>query len=220
MPRINLLPWREEQRKERKLAFLVALGGAAVAALVAAFGVSLYFSSVISSQEARNARLNSEIRELDKQIEEINSLEEQKQKFIARMDIIEKLQRSRPEIVHVFDQLVRTLPDGAYLTNVKQTKTRLKIQGVAQSSTRVSTFMRNIDASQWLRNPELEVVETKSGQLLGSSFTLSADQVSALADEEAAKAKEEPAPTKGKAKPNKGKGRTAQAKGTGKGGAQ
>jgi type IV pilus assembly protein PilN len=223
MPRINLLPWREEQRKERKLAFLVALGGAAVAALVAAFGVSLYFSSVISSQEARNARLNVELRELDKQIEEINSLDEQKQKFIARMEIIEKLQRSRPEIVHVFDQLVRTLPDGAYLTSIKQNKTRLKIQGVAQSSTRVSTFMRNIDASQWLRNPELEVVETKAGQALGSSFTLSADQVSALADEEAAKSKDEPAPTKNKGKskqPAKAKGRTAQASGAAKGGAK
>jgi type IV pilus assembly protein PilN len=212
MPRINLLPWREEQRKERKLAFLVALGGAAVAALVAAFGVNLYFSSVISGQESRNERLNVEIRELDKQIEKINSLEEQKQKFIARMQIIEKLQRSRPEIVHVFDQLVRTLPDGAYLTSVKQTATRLKIQGVAQSSTRVSTFMRNIDASQWLRNPELEVVESKTGgQSIGSNFTLSAEQVSTLADEEAAK---------DDAAKAKAKGRTAQAMGAPKGGAQ
>ncbi len=188
MPRINLLPWREAQRKERKLAFLVSLGGALVAALVATFAVNLYFNSLLSSQEGRNERLRVEIRELDKQIEKINDLEQQKQKFIARMQIIEKLQRSRPEIVHVFDELVRTLPDGAYLTAVKQNNARLKIEGVAQSSTRVSTFMRNIDGSQWLRNPELDIVETKPGQVLGANFTLFADQVS-TATEDAAKGK-------------------------------
>ena len=120
MPRINLLPWRDAQRKERKLAFLVSLLGAGVAALVTTFGVNLYFNSLLSAQESRNERLRAEIRDLDKQIEKINDLEQQKQKFIARMQIIEKLQRSRPEIVHVFDELVRTLPDGAYLTAVKQ----------------------------------------------------------------------------------------------------
>ncbi len=115
---------------------------------------------------------------LDKQIEEINSLETNKQKYISRMEIIEKLQRSRPEIVHVFDQIVKTLPDGVYLTGVKQTgNRRLRFDGVAQSSTRVSSFMRNIDSSEWLRNPELEVVQTSKGP--GSSFTLFADEVSA-----------------------------------------
>jgi type IV pilus assembly protein PilN len=185
MPRINLLPWRDAQRKERKLAFLVSLGAATVAALIATFGVNLYFNSLLSSQEGRNERLRAEIRDLDKQIEKINDLEQQKQKFIARMQIIEKLQRSRPEIVHVFDELVRTLPDGAYLTAVKQNNARLKIEGVAQSSTRVSTFMRNIDSSQWLRNPELDIVETKPNQPLGANFTLFADQVSTAADDEA-----------------------------------
>jgi type IV pilus assembly protein PilN len=185
MPRINLLPWRDAQRKERKLAFLVSLGVATVAALVATFGVNLYFNSLLDSQESRNERLRAEIRDLDKQIEKINDLEQQKQKFIARMQIIEKLQRSRPEIVHVFDELVRTLPDGAYLTAVKQNNARLKIEGVAQSSTRVSTFMRNIDSSQWLRNPELDIVETKPNQPLGANFTLFADQVSTAADDAA-----------------------------------
>ncbi|MCU0759536.1 MAG: PilN domain-containing protein [Steroidobacteraceae bacterium] len=183
MPRINLLPWREAQRKERKLAFLVSLGAAGVAALVATFAFNLYYNSLIDGQEARNERLRAEIRELDKQIEQINDLEQQKQNFIARMEVIEKLQRSRPEIVHVFDELVRTLPDGAYLTGVKQTNNRLKIDGVAQSSTRVSTFMRNIDSSQWLRNPELDIVETKANQPLGANFTLFADQVSVAAED-------------------------------------
>jgi len=189
MPRINLLPWREEQRKERKLAFLVAIGGATAAAGVAAFIAYLMFNSMIDGQQRRNERLKAEITELDKQIEEINNLEAQKQQFIARMQIIEKLQRSRPEIVHVFDELVRTLPDGAYLVAVKQTGPRIKLEGVAQSSTRVSTFMRNIDASQWLRNPELAVIETKKGQAIGASFTLYADQVTTAGAIEEAPAK-------------------------------
>lgn len=187
MPRINLLPWREEQRKERKLAFLVALGGATLAAALATFTIYLMFGSLIDGQVQRNDRLQAEIATLDKQIEEINNLEAQKQSFIARMEIIEKLQRSRPEVVHVFDELVRTLPDGAYLTGVKQTDKRLKIDGVAQSSTRVSTLMRNIDGSQWLKNPELEVVETKKDQPLGATFSLFADQVTQTADDAAAK---------------------------------
>ncbi|HUA90051.1 MAG TPA: PilN domain-containing protein, partial [Steroidobacteraceae bacterium] len=99
-------------------------------------------------------------------------------------EIIEKLQRSRPEIVHVFDEIVRTLPEGVYLTAVKQTGTTLKFDGIAQSSTRVSSFMRNIDGSQWLRNPSLEVVQTTKGSGTGSSFTLSAQQVTAAAPDD------------------------------------
>jgi len=180
MPRINLLPWREEQRKERKLGFLVALGGGTIAAAVAAFAAYLMFGSMIDAQDQRNELLRAEIKQLDKQIEEINNLESAKQKFIARMEIIEKLQRSRPEIVHLFDEIVRQLPEGVYLTAVKQQDKRLKFEGVAQSSTRVSAFMRNIAGSEWLKEPELEVVETKTGNAVGSSFTLFADQVSTV----------------------------------------
>lgn len=184
MPRINLLPWREQQRKERKLAFTVGMVGAVIAAGVVAFGGMLYFNSLIEGQQQRNNRLRAEIAELDRQIEEINNLETQKQKFIARMQIIEKLQRSRPEIVHVFDTFVRAVPDGTYLTAVTQSGARFKIQGVAQSSTRVSTFMRNIESSQWLRNPELEVVETRRENAQGADFTLHAEQVSTLNEED------------------------------------
>ena len=178
MPRINLLPWREEQRRERKLAFLVALGGGTLAAVVTAFAAYLLMGSMVDAQQRRNAMLSGEIKQLDKQIEEINDLESSKQRFIARMEIIEKLQRSRPQIVHLFDEIVRTLPDGVYLTSVKQTDKRLKFQGVAQSSTRVSAFMRNIDGSEWLKDPELEVVESGKEKTVGSSFTLFADEVS------------------------------------------
>ena len=139
---------------------------------------------MIDGQETRNEMLRAEIKTLDKQIEEINNLESAKQKFIARMEIIEKLQRSRPEIVHLFDEIVRTVPEGVYLTGVKQTDKHLKFEGVAQSSTRVSAFMRNIDGSEWLKNPDLEVVETKTAaQAGGPSFTLYADQVSTVSDD-------------------------------------
>src|SRR5688572_21529185 len=176
MPRINLLPWRDEERKERKLKFLVALGGAAIGACLTAFCGYLLMDSMISAQEARNAKLDEKISELNKQIEKINSLEADKQRFISRMEVIEKLQRSRPEIVHVFDEIAKQLPDGVYLTQITQTGTRLKFEGVAQSSTRVSAFMRNIDGSDYLKNPELEVVETKKDNVSGATFVLFAEQ--------------------------------------------
>jgi type IV pilus assembly protein PilN len=183
MPRINLLPWRDEQRKERKLRFLVWLGGAAISACLTAFVGFLFMDSLVSAQQERNEVLKVEIAILDKQIEKINSLEADKARFIARMDVIEKLQRSRPEIVHVFDEIAKQLPDGVYLTGITQTGTRLKFEGVAQSSTRVSAFMRNIDGSSYLRNPELEVVETKKGDVVGATFVLYADQTGASAAE-------------------------------------
>jgi len=178
MPRINLLPWREAERRERKLHFTIALGAATIAAAALTFVAYLTMDSMVSAQQHRNTRLRGEIKVLDKEIEEINSLESDKQRFIARMEIIEKLQRSRPEIVHLFDTIVRTLPDGVYLTSIKQAGAHIKFEGIAQSSTRVSSFMRNIDSSEWLKNPALEVVESKKGEALGSSFILDAEQVS------------------------------------------
>src|SRR5581483_408203 len=181
MPRINLLPWREAQRKERKVAFMVALGGAALCALVVMGAVYVLYNGMIDAQVRRNDLLKAQIKHLDRQIEEINNLEQTKRQFIARMEIIEKLQRSRPEIVHVLDQIVKTLPDGVYLTSVTQSGDHLKFTGVAQSSTRVSAFMRNIDASQWMRNPTLEVIQSSTGAF-GSSFTLDAEETAENAD--------------------------------------
>lgn len=203
MPRINLLPHRESKRKERKLKFLVALGAATVAAAVTSFAAYLMYAQMIDAQQHRNDQLRAEIKTLDKQNEEINNLESAKLKFIARMEIIEKLQRSRPEIVHVFDEIVRTLPEGVYLTAIKQTDKKLKFDGVAQSSTRVSSFMRNIDGSQWLRNPELEVVQTTKGSGPGSSFTMTAQQVTTAGPDESS------------TRAAKGKIRKASAGGTG-----
>jgi type IV pilus assembly protein PilN len=184
MPRINLLPWRDEERKERKLKFMVALGGATVGACLAAFVGFLMMDSMISAQESRNQKLKDEIAELDKQIEKINSLEADKARFIARMEVIEKLQRSRPEIVHIFDEIAKQLPDGVYLTGITQTGSRLKFEGIAQSSTRVSAFMRNIDGSSYLKNPELDIVETKKNNVTGATFILFAEQAGSAAEPE------------------------------------
>ena len=189
MPRINLLPWREQERKERKLKFFVWLGGAAVGAGVVAFACFLMFKSSIGSQEQRNDRLRAEIKTVDRQIEEINDLESQKQRFISRMQVIEKLQRSRSEVVHLFDEVAKTMPDGTYLTTFTQDGKKLKFEGVAQSSTRVSTFMRAISASQWMKDPELEVVESKPGNTVGNSFVLDASQIVTSGEDDDAAAK-------------------------------
>jgi type IV pilus assembly protein PilN len=142
-------------------------------------------SASIANQNERNAVIETEIAELDKQIAEINGLENQKRALIARMEIIETLQRSRPEIVHVFDEIVRVLPEGVYLTLLRQNGPRIEMRGVAQSSTRVSAFMRNIDSSQWLADPVLRIVETKgSDATRGAEFTLFANQRSQVPVEE------------------------------------
>ena len=178
MPRINLLPWREQERKVRRREFMVALGGAAIAGIIFVLGGKVLYSSWIDSQTAKNNLLKKEIIKLDAQIADIQDLENRKQRLVARMEIIEKLQRKRPEIVHLFDELVKTVPEGIYLTQLKETGKKLEIKGVAQSSTRVSTFMRNIDSSSWMDNPQLQVVETsKASPTGGSSFTLTSDVV-------------------------------------------
>jgi type IV pilus assembly protein PilN len=185
MPRINLLPWREAERKRKRQEFYLSLGAAlATAGLITLLGY-WQMSSSIQHQRDRNDYLTREIAALDKQIEEINGLDAQKRRLLARMEIIETLQRSRPEIVHVFDEVVRLLPEGVYLTYLKQSGTRFEIRGVAQSSTRVSSFMRNIDASQWLSEPTLQIVQTRSaGVAGGSEFTMFAKQRSQTTAEE------------------------------------
>jgi len=180
MPRINLLPWREAERKRKRQEFFLSLGAAfATAGLITLLG-HWQMSASVQHQRDRNDYLTQEIAALDKQIEEINGLDAQKRRLLARMEIIETLQRSRPEIVHVFDEVVRLLPEGVYLTFLKQSGTRFEIRGIAQSSTRVSSFMRNIDASQWLSDPTLQIVERRAtgagGTAGGSAFTLFANQ--------------------------------------------
>jgi len=184
MPRINLLPWRDFERKRKRQEFMAASLAAVVLAGLVGLVLRLQYSSAIDHQDARNQYLKGEITQLDKQIVEILDLEKQKQRLKDRIDVIQKLQSSRPEVVHLFDQLVRLLPDGVYLTSVKQTDRRIQIKGVAESSTRVSAFMRNIDGSEWLKDPSLEIIETKGQGDSGASFTLYANQVAAQTDEQ------------------------------------
>ena len=191
MPRINLLPWREEQRLLRRNQFFAALGAAAVGAGLLLLLSNLGFNSVIGHQQDRNQLLKDEIAALDLRIAEIIDLEEKKESLLARMQIIEQLQRSRPGIVHVFDEVVRTMPDGVYLTEIKQTGRRLEIVGAAESNTRVSALMRNIDGSEWLGSPDLEVVEVKTNSRGGnqgsgrfSEFTIFARQAGGDTSEE------------------------------------
>lgn len=186
MPRINLLPWRDELRAQRRNQFYMAMGGAfGFAALIVLIGV-LLMNTVIDAQYERNQLLQGEIEKLDVRIKEIIDLENKKDRLVARMRIIEELQTSRPEIVHLFEELARTLPEGVYLTSVKQSGKRLEINGTAESNTRVSAFMRNIDKSEWLTSPDLKVVEVKAGRgknSRDSQFTVFAQQVQQADDE-------------------------------------
>jgi type IV pilus assembly protein PilN len=178
MPRINLLPWREQLRQKRKKDFISAIIGAVLIGGLLTYGTKLGVQAQIRGQNARNEILRTEITELDKQIAEILGLENQKERLLARMEIIEQLQKARPEVVHLFDELVSTLPEGVHLTEIRQTGSRIELQGAAQSSTRVSALMRNIDASQWLRNPALDVVETVDlGPMRNAQFTLFMEQI-------------------------------------------
>lgn len=176
MPRINLVPWREAERKRKRQEFGVGAIGALMFAALISFAVNWQMQSAIDEQMERNQYLTDQIAELDKQIAEILDLEAQKTRLQARITVIEQLELSRPEIVHVFDQLVRTTPDGIYLTAVKQTDRKIELKGVAQSSTRVASYMRNIDSSEWLTDPALEILETKGATDAGSQFTLNARQ--------------------------------------------
>jgi type IV pilus assembly protein PilN len=184
MPRINLLPWREADRKKRQRDFMVATAGAFVGA-IGVLGLTIFaYVQMIDAQNGRNQRLEAEIVELEKSIAEIDGLERQKERLLARMEIIEQLQRSRPEIVHLFDEVSRQLPEGVYLTGMKQTGTAVELKGVAQSSTRVSALMRQVDASEWLADPGVVRVETTDqGPARQAEFVVNLSQVSSDPDD-------------------------------------
>jgi type IV pilus assembly protein PilN len=160
MPRINLLPWREEDRQRRQREFMVAMAGSFVAGILVVVVSIFAYAQMIDGQKNRNSRLEIEITELEKSITEIDGLERQKERLLARMEIIEQLQRSRPEIVHLFDEITRRLPEGVYLNGMKQSGPAVEVKGIAQSSTRVSALMRQIDSSEWLSDPSVVKVET------------------------------------------------------------
>jgi type IV pilus assembly protein PilN len=173
MIRVNLLPHRAEKRKARQLQFIILSAISLVLGGVIVGFVHVAISTQISYQERRNAYLKQEITVLDKQIEEIRKLREQTQALLARKTVVENLQSTRSDVVHLLDQMLRILPDGVYLGSLKQTGYRISIVGYAQSSARVSTLMRSIEDSPWLDTPTLiEVHATTVGGARLSEFSL------------------------------------------------
>jgi len=185
MAHINLLPWRDELRKKKQQQFAVVGAGTAIPGALLVLLAHMQMEGLIEKQNQRNQFLDAEIAELDKKIIKIQDMEKTKNALLARMDIIQQLQRSRPQSVHLMDQLVYTLPDGVYLKKIAQQDLALTLSGVAQSNARVSAYMRNIDGSQWMAKPKLDVIETKDSERRRSAeFTLRAVQATSTPSKE------------------------------------
>src|ERR1700761_5687917 len=163
MAHINLLPWRIERRKQREREFFMQLGAAAVAAVFAVLVWYLWMDSRISTQNDRNAYLQGEIKQLDERITKIKDLEKVRESLLARKQIIEQLQANRSQMVHLFDELVKTIPASARLNGLKQTGDSMTLDGVAQSNASVAEYMRNIEASQWMGHADLRKTENTHG---------------------------------------------------------
>jgi type IV pilus assembly protein PilN len=157
MSRINLLPWREERRKQRQQEFYALLGVAAVLGVLLFFATSTYITNLQQSQEARNQMLRNEIALLDRDIKKIEQLEATRSKLLARKAVIEELQKSRSQIVHLFDDMVHTIPDGVRLDSLKQQNNKLTLEGVAESNAKVSAYMRQLDGSDYMKDPDLSI---------------------------------------------------------------
>ena len=178
MIKINLLDWRNERRERRKKQFLTALGMAAVATVAAVLLGLFYMNSEIEHQNQRNAFLKLEIKKIEKQIKEIKNLERLRSDLIARMRVIERLQRNRAESVHYIDEIVNTLPDGVYLTSLAQSGKQTKLTGIAESNGRISTYMKNFDANDRFSNPRLVIIRAKSADYRRlSNFTMTVKSV-------------------------------------------
>jgi len=176
MARINLLPWREELRQEKKRQFLSSLGLAALLTIIFMGLVHIYMLGLKDHQSQRNKMLQDEIAVLDTKIVEVKSIGERKSKLLSKIDLVQRLQESRPEIVHLFDEIPRTTPDGVFLNKFTQLGADLTFDGKTQSNARVSAFMRAVEASAWLQTPKLGVIISpdKTNVEQNSDFTLRA----------------------------------------------
>ena len=163
MARINLLPWRAERRKQRQKEFMTMLGATALGAVLLSFLIVNYYSRQIDGENARISFVKDQIAQVDRQIKEIEQLDQKKAKLLARKEVIEQLQANRSQMVHLFDSLVRTIPDGVVLTSLKQDGDKLTLEGRSQSNARVSTYMRNLEGAGWMTKPELSIIEAKDG---------------------------------------------------------
>ncbi|ARB47283.1 PilN domain-containing protein [Alloalcanivorax xenomutans] len=173
---INLLPWREARRKQRQQEFVALLIFAALLAGLLFWMWKGMMEDRIADQQTRNSHIQAEIAKLDEQIKEIKELETRRAELVARMKVIQELQGNRPTIVYVFDQLVRTLPDGVYYSSVERTGNVFTIKGVAESNNRVSRLMRNLDGSDWFVEPNLINVTALEGSQQANQFTLTVKQ--------------------------------------------
>ncbi|TNF91109.1 MAG: PilN domain-containing protein [Gammaproteobacteria bacterium] len=179
MTTINLLPWREEHRQKQKKDFAVMLGMVAVLAAAIVGLIHFQMQAKIDYQLSRNLFLTNEIKKLDDEIKEIRELQKVRRSLIERMEVIQDLQASRPSIVHLFSEIVSTVPNGVYLESLAQTGSSLLINGQAESNARVSTYMRNLSASEWLKDPNLTVIEIEDITVNRiSTFTLTVKQTS------------------------------------------
>ena len=158
MARINLLPWRDDRRQIRKREFWTQMAVAAAASVLAVFGGMMFMDKQNELQEANNAFLTAEIAKLDAKIVEIQALEKNKAKLLKKKEIIENLQGDRSLMVHIFEQMARTIPDGVALSAIKQTADSIQLDGKAQSEARVAQYMRNLDDSPYLKDPDLNIV--------------------------------------------------------------
>lgn len=177
MARINLLPWREERRVERERRFYLLLGASTVAAFAILFFMHNAVENRIAFQEERNQFISQHIASVDQEIATIKQLEEKKAQMLRRMNVIQRLQASRPEVVHLFDELVKSLPEGTQLIKVERKGRTLEIDGVADSNALISAFMRNLDRSAWLKEPSLIVIDSSKKEYpQGSWFSLRVSQ--------------------------------------------
>ena len=161
MAKINLLPWRAERRQQRQKRFYTLLAVVGIMAVLAVFGVKTYFDTLIEAQQARNSYLQNEITQVDKKIKEIEELDKKRADLLQRKQVIEQLQASRSQMVHLFDELVRTIPEGIRLTSIKQNGSVLTLEGVSQSNARVSSYIRALEGSGWMARPDLSIIEAK-----------------------------------------------------------
>ena len=170
MARINLLPWRESLKQEREKRFYISMGLAALVTLALGFAVHMEMEKRTDFQNQRNQFLIQQIGVLDKQIADIKTLELEKTRLLNRMKVIQQLQKSRPEIVHLFEELVLAIPEGAQMLKVSQSGQSITIEGVAESNSRISSFMRNMEKSDWLADPELIVIEANKREFPNASW--------------------------------------------------
>jgi len=162
MRKINLLPWREELRREAQRNFLIMLALAGLLAAGCVFAVNRYFEAQISNQNERNAFLRTEITKLDRKIARIEQLDETRSRLLERKRVIEDLQANRTLMVRLFDQLVRTVPTGIRLLNARQVGEQITLRGTSQSQARVSTYLRNIESAGVLHEPRLRIIEAET----------------------------------------------------------